>query len=212
MWYLYLLLCANDHYYCGVTKDLKRRVHQHNHTKAGARYTRANRPVKLMWAMSLPNQRSALVWEMFVKRLPHWVKTQLMEKIPSIVSEETTVPEIIIPTTPRFTCKVESGTIIVLDDGRRIANVPVSAVMTARDVLEEALILGNATGLEGQFDQTFAQVQHGTGFRETSKTHVTLPNVKPYWVDVTMDQIFDSIEAHNDTMRTRGGLGMPGMG
>ncbi len=46
-WFVYLLRCADGSLYTGITTDLQRRLHEHNHTAAGARYTRARRPVEL---------------------------------------------------------------------------------------------------------------------------------------------------------------------
>lgn len=48
-WYTYIVRCADGTLYTGVTTDLERRVHEHNHTKLGARYTRARRPVTLVF-------------------------------------------------------------------------------------------------------------------------------------------------------------------
>ena len=48
VWYLYVLRCADDSYYTGVTKDPKRRLNEHNSTKRGAKYTRSRRPIKEM--------------------------------------------------------------------------------------------------------------------------------------------------------------------
>ena len=49
MWYLYVLLCADGTYYTGVTTDLKRRLHEHNKTRKGAKYTRHRRPVQVVY-------------------------------------------------------------------------------------------------------------------------------------------------------------------
>ena len=48
-WYLYVLLCADGTYYTGVTTDTKRRLHEHNKTRKGAKYTRARRPVRMVY-------------------------------------------------------------------------------------------------------------------------------------------------------------------
>lgn len=50
-WFMYVVECADDTLYTGITTDPDRRVHEHNNTRAGARYTRARRPVELvgMW-------------------------------------------------------------------------------------------------------------------------------------------------------------------
>ena len=49
-WYLYVLRCNDNTLYTGVTTDIKRRLHEHNATNRGAKYTRARRPVELtLW-------------------------------------------------------------------------------------------------------------------------------------------------------------------
>jgi putative endonuclease len=47
-WHFYVLLCSDGSYYAGVTTDIDRRLHEHNNTKRGAKYTRARRPVELI--------------------------------------------------------------------------------------------------------------------------------------------------------------------
>lgn len=47
-WRAYLLRCADDSFYAGVTNDVAARVATHN-AGTGARYTRARRPVVLAW-------------------------------------------------------------------------------------------------------------------------------------------------------------------
>ncbi|MBE9502976.1 MAG: GIY-YIG nuclease family protein, partial [Proteobacteria bacterium] len=45
MWYVYIVQCSDDSLYTGITKDLTRRVEEHNSNDIlGARYTRARRP------------------------------------------------------------------------------------------------------------------------------------------------------------------------
>jgi putative endonuclease len=46
--YMYILLCSNDQYYTGSTKDLERRLDEHNSGK-GANFTRKHLPVKLVY-------------------------------------------------------------------------------------------------------------------------------------------------------------------
>ena len=48
-WYVYILKCADDTLYTGVTTDIERRLKEHNHEKIGAKYTRARRPVSLVY-------------------------------------------------------------------------------------------------------------------------------------------------------------------
>jgi len=39
IWYVYLLRCNDGSIYTGITKDLERRVKEHNGSKKGAKYT-----------------------------------------------------------------------------------------------------------------------------------------------------------------------------
>ncbi len=49
-WFVYMVRCADDTLYTGVTTDLKRRVKEHNFdNKKGAKYTRFRRPVVLVY-------------------------------------------------------------------------------------------------------------------------------------------------------------------
>ena len=70
MWFVYLLLCGDSTYYCGITKDIKRRIHEHNSTKRGAKYTRSRRPVSLIGFKEVESRSKALRVERKVKNLP----------------------------------------------------------------------------------------------------------------------------------------------
>ena len=49
-WYVYLLHCKDDSYYTGITTDPKRRLLEHNEDdKKAAKYTRARRPVSMVY-------------------------------------------------------------------------------------------------------------------------------------------------------------------
>lgn len=69
-WTVYLLLCADGAYYCGVSSDLARRLRQHNGELAGgAKYTAARRPVRLLAKIDCPDKSGALRLERHVKSL-----------------------------------------------------------------------------------------------------------------------------------------------
>lgn len=68
-WYLYILLCADGSLYTGVAKDLQRRLHEHNHTAAGARYTRPRRPVRLVYFEDAASRSAACRREYEIKQL-----------------------------------------------------------------------------------------------------------------------------------------------
>ena len=49
-WQVYILECADGSLYTGITRDLEKRLHQHNGTRVGGpKYTRSRRPVRLLW-------------------------------------------------------------------------------------------------------------------------------------------------------------------
>ncbi len=68
-WVLYLLLCKNGAYYAGITNDLEARYAAHLAGK-GARYTRANPPIKILASKSYLNRSTASVAEARLKKLP----------------------------------------------------------------------------------------------------------------------------------------------
>lgn len=68
-WYLYVVECADDTLYTGITTDTERRVHEHNHTSRAARYTRARRPVRLVARWPYPGRSEASRAEYAFKQL-----------------------------------------------------------------------------------------------------------------------------------------------
>ena len=67
-WFVYMLRCSDGSLYTGITKDLPRRLEQHNAGTA-SRYTRSRRPVKLAWQEAQPSQSSALKRELAIKAM-----------------------------------------------------------------------------------------------------------------------------------------------
>lgn len=78
-WTLYILKCANGALYTGITKDLKRRIEQHN-DGTGAKYTRANGPCKLVWKKTNLSESEAKKEEARIKKLSRSEKERLMNK------------------------------------------------------------------------------------------------------------------------------------
>ncbi|MBA3732896.1 GIY-YIG nuclease family protein [Patescibacteria group bacterium] len=69
MYYLYILKCADETLYTGITVDLKRRLEEHNLSKKGAKYTKARRPVSLVWSKKFRNRSTASKAESNIKKL-----------------------------------------------------------------------------------------------------------------------------------------------
>ena len=78
IWYLYVVRCADGSLYTGVTTDLNRRLHEHNFTKRGAKYTRSRRPVKMMWSKKYQDRSSAQSAEYNFKKLLHKQKLEII--------------------------------------------------------------------------------------------------------------------------------------
>ena len=67
-WLLYILRCGDGSLYTGITTDIERRVREHQEGKA-ARYTRAHRPVELVYSEECEGRSAALSRECAVKSL-----------------------------------------------------------------------------------------------------------------------------------------------
>jgi putative endonuclease len=74
-WVLYLLECNNGAYYAGITNNLESRFLAHK-TGKGARYTRANPPIKIIASKLYVDRSSASVAEAQLKNLPRSKKLQ----------------------------------------------------------------------------------------------------------------------------------------
>lgn len=80
-WSLYLLECADGSLYAGISTDVARRLKQHNEG-AGARYTRARRPVRLVYQEPCASHSAALKRELEVKAWPRKAKLALIQHLP----------------------------------------------------------------------------------------------------------------------------------
>jgi putative endonuclease len=78
-YFVYLLLCADNSLYTGITTDTTRRLSEHNHSPKGAKYTRMRRPVTLVYSEIHPNRSEAQVAEARIKKLSHSQKLALIK-------------------------------------------------------------------------------------------------------------------------------------
>ena len=79
MYYLYILKCADETLYTGITVDLERRIEEHNSSKLGAKYTRARRPVKLVYSKKFRNRSVASKEEVKIKALTRKEKKEMIK-------------------------------------------------------------------------------------------------------------------------------------
>ena len=78
-WYLYILKCADDSLYTGITTDVERRIKQHTEGK-GAKYTRGKVPLKLVYKKRFKNRSLASKREAAIKKLTREEKIKLIKK------------------------------------------------------------------------------------------------------------------------------------
>ena len=81
MYYVYIVRCADDTLYTGIATDLERRIEEHNSSDKGAKYTRARRPVSLVYSEEYVDRSSASKREYEIKK-----KMSRVEKLKLIVS------------------------------------------------------------------------------------------------------------------------------
>lgn len=77
-WHIYILRCADDTLYTGVTTDLSRRVVEHNESLKGAKYTRVRRPVALVHSEAFETRSAACLREAAIKKLSREEKLRLL--------------------------------------------------------------------------------------------------------------------------------------
>lgn len=81
-WFVYIVRCADASLYTGVTKDIKRRVMQHNFSRQGAKYTRQRRPVILVYCEKASGRAAAQQRESAIKALDKARKEALISDSP----------------------------------------------------------------------------------------------------------------------------------
>lgn len=76
-WHVYIIKCADQSLYTGITSDLHRRIKEHNLGKA-SKYTRSRLPVQRVYFETLPDRSEALRREIQIKKLTRSNKIALI--------------------------------------------------------------------------------------------------------------------------------------
>ena len=77
-WLCYILRCADDTLYCGITNDLEKRLAAHNAGTA-AKYTQARGPVELVFVEDYADRSAASKRELAIKNLTRDEKLVLIQ-------------------------------------------------------------------------------------------------------------------------------------
>ncbi|MDH5547391.1 MAG: GIY-YIG nuclease family protein [Gammaproteobacteria bacterium] len=76
-WFVYILRCADETLYTGIATDVERRVEEHNSSPQAAKYTRARRPVTLVYSEEVHSRSAAAKREHEIKQLNRKAKLSL---------------------------------------------------------------------------------------------------------------------------------------
>ena len=79
--YTYILKCKDDSLYTVWTNDLKKRITSHNAGK-GSKYTKARRPVELVYYEEFQTREEAMKREYAIKQLSRKEKEALIKTRP----------------------------------------------------------------------------------------------------------------------------------
>jgi putative endonuclease len=81
-WFVYMLRCADNSLYTGVTTDIERREKEHNSkTASAAKYTRVRQPVKVVYQEQAEDRSSACKREWAIKKLSKIRKEALVDAL-----------------------------------------------------------------------------------------------------------------------------------
>ncbi|WP_176050613.1 GIY-YIG nuclease family protein [Burkholderia sp. BCC1644] len=136
-WFLYLIECADDSVYTGITTDVAARFDEHASGK-GARYTRSRKPRAVLASFPLPDRSSASRAEYWVKRLTPAQKRELatglrtLESVLPVVAtldESSDAPGLPMRTRGRKKAKTDN-----IDGAAKAAETEPVAVKTGKTV------------------------------------------------------------------------------
>lgn len=82
--YTYIVECADETLYTGWTTNVQKRVKAHNEEKSGAKYTKAKRPVKLVYYEGYETKEEAMRREYAIKQLTRKQKLELIHLDPDV--------------------------------------------------------------------------------------------------------------------------------
>jgi putative endonuclease len=77
-WFVYIVRCHDDSLYTGITRNLEKRLAEHNGSPKGARYTRGRRPVILVYHEESVSRSTATRRERQIKQLDSTRKNRLI--------------------------------------------------------------------------------------------------------------------------------------
>lgn len=83
IWFLYIIRTAKQTLYTGITTNVARRLHQHQHDK-GAKYLKGHKDLTVVYQIMIGDLSTALKLEYKIKRLTKQQKERLIEQSPTL--------------------------------------------------------------------------------------------------------------------------------
>jgi len=78
-YFVYIVKCIDNSLYTGITTNITRRIHEHNFTKKGAKYTKTRRPVTLVYSEEYRSRSDASKREYQIKKLSKIEKEMIIK-------------------------------------------------------------------------------------------------------------------------------------
>ena len=76
-----MVRCVDNSLYTGIAKDVERRIHEHNNDDSlGAKYTKARRPVALVYQEACESRSAATRREYEIRQLSRQEKEDLFSR------------------------------------------------------------------------------------------------------------------------------------
>lgn len=78
---VYIVKCSDNTLYTGIARDLTQRIEEHNSSDKGAKYTKARRPVTLVYHEEHTDRSSASKREYTIKKMGRQKKQLLINSL-----------------------------------------------------------------------------------------------------------------------------------
>ena len=88
-WFVYMIRCANNSLYTGITTNVERRLHEHMHTgNKGSKYLKGKGPLELVWQYPADDRGHASKLEYRIKQLDKSDKERLVNGDHSLLGNQ----------------------------------------------------------------------------------------------------------------------------
>lgn len=77
-WSVYIVRCADDSLYTGISTNVEQRIQKHN-AGLGAAYTRSHRPVVLVWSERVDSESAAKKREAKINKMSRAGKDNIVQ-------------------------------------------------------------------------------------------------------------------------------------